>query len=330
MIRFMRRLATADVIGFLLIVAAVQAFTFGISSSLRNTDTRYFFWVCFVAVLIALQLNQLRLSGVQALMSMIVIGVLGIWIVAAQLALPLFDLGKVAWRLTPQLIPSIHSHYPIDGTALIEPWRVVLEASTALGLRIQGWLMSLGKPEFINDGLVRSMVWTLIVWLIAAWMGWFTGRRNAVTALLPSILLLALVTSYSEHRVYTLWGMVSILLLMMGIWNYRNHTAQWERKKVDYSDSIRYDVTQAVIFLTLAIGGVAFITPSVSWQDIRDYLRERNQPAQKNEGSRYLRHTTGTRDHEKSSVSKASLAARRFINRRLCSVGKGCDDHPYR
>ncbi len=288
MIRFLRRLASADAIGLLLIVAAVQAFTFGISSSLRNTDTRYFFWVCLLAVFIALQLNQLRLSGRQASICMIIIGVLGIWIVAAQLFLPLLDLGKVGSRLLPQLIPSIRSHYPIDGTALIGPWHVVMEASTALGLRIQGWLMSLGKPEAINDGLVRSMIWTLIVWLIAAWMGWFTGRRNAVTALLPSILLLALVTSYSEHRVYTLWGMVSILLLMMGIWNYRNHTAQWERKKVDYSDSIRYDVTQAVIFLTLAIGGVAFITPSVSWQDIRDFLRERNQPAQKNEAADIL------------------------------------------
>ncbi len=288
MIRFLRRLASADVIGLLLIVAAVQAFTFGISSSLRNTDTRYFFWACVFAVLIALQLNQLQLTGVQASVSMIIIGVLGIWIVAAQLFHPLLDLGKVVLHLLPQLIPSINSHYPIDGTALLEPWHVVTDASTALGLRVQGWLLSLEKPESINDGLVRSMIWTLIVWLIAAWMGWFTGRRNAVTALLPSILLLALVTSYSEHRVYTLWGMVSILLLMMGIWNYRNHTAQWERKKVDYSDSIRYDVTQAVIFLTLAIGGIAFITPSVSWQDIRDFLRERNQPAQKNEAADIL------------------------------------------
>src|SRR6185369_12376421 len=169
MIRFLRRLGSADVIGLLLIAAAVQAFTFGISSSLRNTDTRYFFWVCLLAVLIALQLSQVRMSGVQASICMMIIGVLGIWIVAAQLFFPLLEVGKVVLHLMPQLIPSIHSHYPIDGSALIEPWRVVMEASTALGLRIQGWLISLGNPESINDGLIRSMIWTLIVWLIAAW-----------------------------------------------------------------------------------------------------------------------------------------------------------------
>ncbi len=115
------------------------------------------------------------------------------------------------------------------------------------------------------------------MWLLAAWMGWFAGRRNAIAALLPSIVLLAAVTSYSEYRIYTLWVMVFVLLLLMGVWNYRNHTAQWEQRKVDYSDSIRYDVSQAVILLTILLGGVAFITPSISWQAIRDYLRERNE-----------------------------------------------------
>ncbi|HET6821397.1 MAG TPA: transglutaminase domain-containing protein, partial [Anaerolineales bacterium] len=37
-----------------------------------------------------------------------------------------------------------------------------------------------------------------------------------------------------------------------------------------------YDVTQAVLFLSLAIGAVAFITPSISWRQIRDFFRERN------------------------------------------------------
>jgi transglutaminase-like putative cysteine protease len=70
---------------------------------------------------------------------------------------------------------------------------------------------------------------------------------------------------------------VVVLLLLMGVWNYRNHTAQWDRQRVDYSDSIRYDVTQAVIFLSLAIGTVAFITPSISWRQIRDFLRDRGK-----------------------------------------------------
>jgi transglutaminase-like putative cysteine protease len=278
LLRLLRRLVSADVMGLLLILTAVQAFTYGVSSSLRNTDTRYFFWICAVAVLIAMGLSKLNLNGIHTSVGMMVLGILGIWIIAAQLAVPLLGLGRAILHLLPQLVPTIHSQFPIDASELVEPLRRVAAPSHDLSLRVQGWLMSVSKGETLNDGLVRSMIWTLILWLFAAWIGWFTGRRSAVAALLPSIALLAAVTSYSEHRVYTLWVMVSVLLLLMGIWNYKNHTTQWEKKKVDYSDSIRYDLSQSVVLLTLTIGAIAFFTPSVSWRDVRDFWRELNQP----------------------------------------------------
>jgi len=279
MVRLLRRLVSADAMGLILILTAVQALTYGISSSLRNTDTRYFFWICFVAVLSALGLNKLKLNGMLASIVIIVIGCLGIWIVAARLVGPLIDLGKALLDLTPQIIPAVRSHIPIDTSALDEPWRLARLVSYALSLRVQTWFLSLNTESVVSDGLVRSMIWALIIWLVAAWMGWFAGRRNAIVSMLPAIVLAAAVLSYSEHRVYTLWMMVSVLLLLMGLWNYKNHTTQWERKKVDYSDSIRYDVSQSVIFLTLVIGVIAFITPSVSWRDVRDFLREWNKPA---------------------------------------------------
>src|SRR5690242_509975 len=215
LVRFLRRHFSADVMALILILIAVQALTSGISSSLRDTDTRYFFWVCFVAVMLALGLHQLKLNGIQASVVMILIGALGIWLIAARLILPLFDLGNTLLSLTPQIIPAIRSHIPVDTTALAEPWRIVADASLSLNLRLQGWLISLSTGETIDDGLVRSMIWTLMVWLIAAWLGWFTGKRNAIVALLPSLLLLAAVISYSGRLVYTLWVVVSVLLLLM-------------------------------------------------------------------------------------------------------------------
>src|SRR6476620_7092855 len=94
LLRFLRRLLSADVMGLILILTAVQAFTYGVSSSLRNTDTRYFFWICLLAVLSALGLSKLSLNGIQTSVCMIVLGVLGIWIIAAQLAVPLLSLGR--------------------------------------------------------------------------------------------------------------------------------------------------------------------------------------------------------------------------------------------
>jgi hypothetical protein len=274
------KLLSADLLGLLLIVAALQDFTYGVSSSLKNTDTKYFFWVCLLAALIALGLNKIKFNGIQASAWIVTVGVLGVWILAARLSTPLLDLGNAILVLIPQIVPAIRSHTPLDTTAIVEAWRIVAEASAALGSRVQVWLVSLDRNVTVTDSLVRNMVWILFLWLISAWMGWFAARRNAIVSLLPSMFLLAFVTSYSEYRIYTLWFMVSILLLLMGLWNYKEHTLQWERKKVDYSDSIRYDAGQAVIFLTIIIGAATFITPSISWREIRDFLRERNQSSE--------------------------------------------------
>ena len=273
MVHILRRILSAEVIGLILILAALQALTSGISSSLRNTDSRYFFWICLLSALIAFGLGKLNWNGLQASLGMIALGVIGVWILGARLATPLLDLGNAILSVTPQILPAIRSDLPIDTTAIVDAWLVVSEASNALSARVQTWLIGFDRNVTVNDALVRNMVWVLILWLIAAWIGWFAARRQAVPALLPSIILLALITSYSEYRIETVWLMVFILLLLMGIWNYKNHTMQWERRRVDYSDSILYDVSQAVVLLSLAIGVVAFITPSISWREIRDFLR---------------------------------------------------------
>ncbi|HLO32714.1 MAG TPA: transglutaminase-like domain-containing protein [Anaerolineales bacterium] len=285
--RLVDKLMSADFIGLVLLLTALQTLTSGIASSLRNTDTKYFFWVCCIAMLIALGLSKLKVNGIQASAGMIAIGLLGLWILGARLSNPLFDLGKAIAAVLPQIIPAMHAHIPIDTTPIGDAWLVIKDASNALSLRIQTWLFGLNESVTVSDPLVRSMAWILIIWLIAAWTGWFAGRRNAIASLLPSIILLAAITAYSGLRIYTLWILVSFLLLLMGIWNYKNHTTQWESRKIDYSDSIRYDASQAVLFLTIIIGAVMFITPSISWREIRDYLRERNQSSE-NEAANLL------------------------------------------
>lgn len=276
-LRLLKRVLSADALGLILVVFALQTMTSGIASSLQGTDTTHLFVVCLIAALTGLLLNKSNRNGIQAAVAIGALGVIGVWIVGARLAYPLLDLLRSVVELVPVIVPAIRERIPIDTTAVLESWSVVTQASTSLLLRWQGWLASLSSDAPLNDALVRNMIWTLLMWLLAAWTGWFAGRRNAILSLLPNVILLAAVISYSEYRAETLWLMVFIMLLLMGVWNYKNHTTQWERRRVDYSDSIRYDNTQAVLFLAISIGVVAFITPSVSWRQIRDFLRERDR-----------------------------------------------------
>jgi len=275
--RLMQKMMYAESLGVLFIILALFTFSNGISASLRNTNTSAFFWVCLFAVGISFELGKFHLKWIPASVSIAALGILYVWILGARLTQPLLDLMNAAFSILPQLIPAIRFGIEIDTTTVAETWTVVAESSAALWLRIQAWTFGFNKNVTINDALIRGMVWTLLLWFVSAWMGWFAAKRNAVVSLLPSMILLAIVTSYSEYRIESLWVMVILLLFLMGIWNYRNHTLQWLKRRIDYSDSIRADNSQAVIFLTIIIGSFAFITPSISWRDIIDYVRERQE-----------------------------------------------------
>ncbi len=285
-IRLARRLFSAEAMGLILVTFVLQIFTYGVGSSLRGTDTNYFLYVCLTAALIGLGSGKFKSKPIPASVGIVALGVTGVWILGARLANPLLALLRSITVLVPQIIPAIRSKTNLDTTAIAEAWTPIVEASSALSMRLQVWLSGFNRNVNVNDALVRNLVWLLLLWLIAAWMGWFTARRNAVTALTPAIFVLALVTSYSEFKVETIWALVFVMLLLMGVWNYKNHAQQWEARKVDYSDSIRYDNTQAVLMLAVGFCMIAFVTPSISWREIRDYLREHN--SSKNETAEVL------------------------------------------
>src|SRR5688572_15325094 len=180
--RFLRTISTADAMGLILIATALQALAYGISSSLRNTDTQYFASVCLVAALLGFGLSKTKLSGMIASAWITVLGILGVWILGARLASPLLDLGNAILVVIPQFIPAIELRTPIDTTAIAQAWLGITQASAELGVRVQTWVISLAQNVTVNDALVRNMVWVLILWLIAAWMGWFAGRRNAIAS----------------------------------------------------------------------------------------------------------------------------------------------------
>ena len=278
---WIRRMAgkffTAEALGLMLVLVALLCFAQGIASSLVRTATGHFFFACFVAAILSLGLAKRHWKPYRAAAVMAALGVGGVWIIGARLTVPLIDLLRSVVRIIPQLIAALQSKTAIDLEPVKEAWKVIAQASGALALRFQLWLAGFNGKVQVNDALLRGLIWVFILWVIAAWIGWFTARRNATTALLPAMLLLAFVSSYSERSSWALWGLVCAMLLLMGVWNYKNHIGHWESSQVDYSESIRSDSTLTVLLLAGLIGWLAFITPSVSWQQIRDYFRSREQ-----------------------------------------------------
>ncbi|HMD81906.1 MAG TPA: hypothetical protein VKE92_11390, partial [Anaerolineales bacterium] len=195
--RLAGRLVTANVIGIILVILALQILTHGISSSLRDTDTKYLLPICLTAALVGLGLSKGKLNEIQASVLIAALGFVGVWILGAALTPPLIDLFKSISPLIPQLNPALRLPITIDTNAIAEAWVAVAQASSALTARLQTWIFGINRNVTVNDPLVRNMMWILIMWLFSAWTGWFAARRNAIASLLPSVMLLAMVTSYS-------------------------------------------------------------------------------------------------------------------------------------
>src|SRR5690349_3722422 len=105
--RALRRVVSADFMALALIFAALQALTYGISSSLRNTDTKYFFWICLMGALLAFGLSKRNQLGFRSSLLVIAVGVAGVWILGARLTTPLLQLANAIWDTLPQVIPAI-------------------------------------------------------------------------------------------------------------------------------------------------------------------------------------------------------------------------------
>jgi transglutaminase-like putative cysteine protease len=275
--RIAKKLLSADALGLVLLFLALQMLAFGVSSSLLKTETQSLFMICFIAAVAGWVLSGSKLRGIYAALIVVSLGAAGIWIMGARLFLPLLDLVKSLDTLLPQILPALREKTPMDTSQVQAAWDVTVQYSSTLALRWQTWWKGAGDSIRVNDALIQNMIWSLIVWCVGAWMGWFAARRNALLAFLPAIALLAVVISYSEYRIYSLWLLVILMLLLMGIWNYKKHTTQWQRHRVDYSDSIVYDNAQAIVLLLFLIGTISFSTPSVSWRAIRDAFRDRHK-----------------------------------------------------
>ncbi len=281
--RFLRRIPTAEAMGLILVLIALQTLSRGVAASLRGTSRENLFWICILAALISFGFSKgfskRKFNGWQSSVWTIALGTASIWILGAGLANPLFELVKSVIAAGPQIVPSVDYRFDLNAQLILDSWTQIADSSIALKLRLLNWWIGSKVHIPINDLLVRNMAWALILWFFSAWIGWYAAQRKAVVAMLPAVLLLMEVIHYNHNRTETLWLMVFLMLLLMGLWNYRNHVAQWETHRVDYSDSIRYDSTQAVLLLAGVIGILSFFTPSISWRDIRDYLRERERAA---------------------------------------------------
>ncbi|TFG71220.1 MAG: transglutaminase domain-containing protein, partial [Anaerolineales bacterium] len=144
-------------------------------------------------------------------------------------------------------------------------------------LRLGEWLLSLIKGQPTTDSAATRLALGMFLWLTGIWAGWqFRRNHFALRALLPGGVMLALALDYTREDTELLVMYLVISLVLIVLANYRDVLAGWIQRSVDYAESIAIDSAMLAIPVIIVLVGTATLSPSLSWQDLRDKFRESN------------------------------------------------------
>jgi transglutaminase-like putative cysteine protease len=212
--------------------------------------------------------------GRRVVQALVALGTGGVFLHFTGLADPLVRLLVAAFSAYTRLILWLFTRLPLDLSPLAASWSALLQRLAALLVRLAEWSVSLvsGRPS--ADPALSGLLWSALLWMTGFWSGWRLARdRGALDALAPGGLVLVLVLYYNGGDSALLLIYLAVLLVLMGVSHYDRLRRGWQRRGLDFSDSIASDSIFNVVLLAALLACTAALTPSLSWQDLLDKLR---------------------------------------------------------
>ena len=191
-------------------------------------------------------------------------------------AAALLATGAVA--LAGRVLPNLD-----DLSQTPDAWVLNLHLRTVtIGQRMVGWWGAVAAGRPVGDTGLFVLLLALLLWAAVAWLAWCTlRRRQMLAACLPAGVILAVNTHLNGQpwQVLLIFLVLTLALIIYG--TYSSQHAEWDRRGVDYPDSMGLDWGTAAIGLTMGIGllsatGPVLATPH-SWQVLGDALAASRQ-----------------------------------------------------
>jgi transglutaminase-like putative cysteine protease len=261
-------------VNLVLLLVTMICLALALGEVIRGATWSLLMPVSLTAVVVSWELGGSRLSPKQAWASLTVLGIPGVFIYVGGLIRPLGRLVLSIFALVPQIVARTSERVPIDTGSLSVAWAELTHHVSSLFIRLWEWTAALLAGRPFVDPLAAGFVWTLILWLIGVWAGWRLRRNlQALEALAPGGVVLALVLDYSHGEVDLLVMYLATLLTLMGLtWLERMHL-NWEQRGVAYSESVRIDTLGMIGMMTIALVLSAAGAPSLSWRELVQKLQ---------------------------------------------------------
>ena len=117
-------------------------------------------------------------------------------------------------------------------------------------------------------------MWSFVLWVVAVWAAWSVRRsEQPFEALIPGVALLAAMLGYVGGSPVYLIPALGAWLLLMVLTSASAREHDWNMKRIDYAEEIRFDLAVLSIPLVSLLLTLAAFAPSISVTQIARYVQ---------------------------------------------------------
>ncbi len=262
-------------LAFLLLIIALASTVWTLSDVVRALDQGLLLVMAFGGLLLGWLLAKAK--PVPGRLAAILITILGFEIVilrVGNLGQPILVTGQYlvdwAWQVQPWF-PAETTDSSLVATHIGALWAGVETLLTRLWTWSVAW--AAGEPAF--DPIVTTLIWSLVLWGVAAWAGWYVRRRQKpLLAIAPIGALLATVLAYTPGQLESLLLVLGVTLLLMGLVRNYAREQRWKRHNIDFAVDIQVDLAVVIVPIALCLVMVAWLIPSISIRSISRYTQQ--------------------------------------------------------
>lgn len=265
---FSQQVGERNLLLFILLIAAVSSAAYGLADSIRGLDPARLLLLGSLALLVGWYLGREDLGPAWGWGLLLLLGVEIIIILVAQLGGPLWAFLRALDRFIYEWLQR-----PVGSGADWTPLTLSsLEINVALRdlfAEVAIWVRSLFSAGGYFSSRAITLLWNLVIWITAGWMGWSLRRwsRPLVSAL-PLGVTLGAVLAYTWTSPTVLTLFLAAVLLLLGLTTNWQRQTSWEQDDVDYPHSAYAETAFISVGISVLLVILMLVIPAISLQGI--------------------------------------------------------------
>ena len=191
------------------------------------------------------------------------------------------QLGSIhLYQLLSYTIQSIRNENILltspDSGLVQQQWQTLVQAVSALSGRLRLWLFALPEPAY--DPVVLNLLWSMAIWLSAAWFFWYVvKRKRSFPGILPPLLIGAGIYQSNESRLGIVFIITGICILLTMLAHHAKQEDKWNKIGLTTSRTLRKGVAQYGVWISIGLVIVAGIISSPRIDEWIEDWRDRRQ-----------------------------------------------------